>query len=122
MRLAVGALAQLVGLTLSRLARLLSLPRSFLTDVLSLPHALLQPVVGPRARARGDLLGRLVRALEQPAGLLGHLLEGVPDRRLRRRGDLELRDHAVHLLHVAIDGVAVVAPQRDREVDVPDLP
>ena len=120
--LALGALTQLLGLALGGFAGFLGLPRGLRANLIGLPYALLQPVVGTGTGAGGDLLGGLVRALEDPAGLIGDLLERVPDRRFRRRGDLQLRDHPVHLLDVAIDGVAVISPQGDREVDVPEGP
>src|SRR5918992_1987482 len=122
LRLALSPLPQLLRLATGFLAILLRLAGGRLADLLSLPLPLLDSILGPRARAGGDLLRRLVGALEQPVRLLGHLLEGVPDRRLRRRGHLQLRDHAVHLLDVAIDGVPVVAPQGDGEIDVPHGP
>ena len=86
-------------------------------ELLALALGLLEPVVGLRARARGDLLGGLVRALEDVAGLLADLVEGMPDGRLGRGRHLELGDQAAHPLHVAVHGGAVVAAQRHRELD-----
>src|SRR2546423_344467 len=77
-------------------------------------------VVGLRPRARGDLVGGLVGALEDALRLLAHLVESVPDRGLWRAADLELGDDAVHLLHVCVDGVSVVAAQHDREARIAD--
>src|SRR5918992_1356709 len=97
----LGGLAKLLRLALCGLPKLLGLPRGLRASLIRLPYALLQPVVGTGTRAGGDLLGGLVRTLEDAASLIGDLLEGVPDRGLGRRGDLQLRDHTVHLLDVA---------------------
>src|SRR5918999_1175307 len=115
--LVLGALTQLLGLALGGFAGFLGLPCRLRASLIGLPDALLEPVVGMGTGAGGDLLGGLVRAREDAWGLIGALLGGVPDRRFRRRGDLQLGDHPVHLFDVAIDRVTVISPQGDREVD-----
>ena len=81
----------------------------------------LEPVLGLAARLRGDLRGRLVGSLEDPRHLLPHPLERPADRRLRRARRLQLGNELTGLLHVRVDGEAVVAPQRDREMHVGDF-
>ena len=73
-----GVVAQLAGLQLGRVVQLLRLPRRAL-----------DPVVGLGARAAGYLVRRLVGALEEAFRLVRDLLQGVPDRGFRSRGDLE---------------------------------
>ena len=57
-----------------------------------------------------------MRPLEDVAGFVAHLVEGVADRRLGRGGHFELGDQAAHLLDISIDGGTVVATQRRRKL------
>src|SRR5205085_1219408 len=83
---ASSGLPQLVGLAVCRVAHLLAFaPRCLAgllglalrrgTDPLRLLLGLLEPIVGPGTRAGRDLLCRLVRAQEDVARLIAHLVE-----------------------------------------------
>ena len=69
----------------------------------------------------GDLVRGLVCSLEDALGLLGDLLERVPDRGLGGGGDLELGDDLVDATHEGVDLVAVIAAQRGRKAHVAQL-
>src|ERR1700730_750675 len=131
-------------------ARLLSLLARRLQLALALPHEIMRLPAGagndrrrlrlrsvnylPALRRRSvnrllplasrrldDRVSRFARLLEDAARLLAHALEGVPHRRLRRAGDLELGDQRVHLLHVAVDLAPLVSAHGGVERHVPDL-
>ncbi len=79
---------------------------------------LLEPVLGLTARLRGDLLGRIVRSLQDPRDLLADALQRAPDRGLGRPRRLQFGDQLAGLLDIGVDRDAVIAAQRHREVDV----
>ena len=79
-----------------------------LADLGGLALGLLNPVVRLGARAGGDLLRRLVGALEDAASLLAHLGHRVLHGGLGRAADLKLRHQAVHALDVGVHGLAVI--------------
>ena len=83
-----------------------SLPRHF------------EAILGLAARLRGDLLGGVVRALEDPGDLLADALERAAHGRLGRPRGLQLGDELAGPLDVGVDRDPVVAAQDDREVDV----
>ena len=112
---------QLGRLALGRFARLLGRVPGGSQRLLRLALCLLKPVVGLRARAGRNLVGGLVSALENVAGLLADLVERVPDRGFRRRGHLQLRDYAADALDVTIDRCTLVSAQRDWEVTLTRL-
>src|SRR5918999_1851137 len=116
LRLVLGALTQVLGLALGGFAGLLGLPRGLRASLIGLPYALLQPVVGTGTGAGGDLLGGLVRALEDASGLIGDLLEGVPDRRLRRRS--QAPHHYPRQLERGAVRAACAQPRRGRDFAV----
>ena len=75
--------------------------------------------LGPGARR--DLVGGLVRALEDAGGLLADLRERPLDDRLLRLAALEVGHQLAHLLHEGVDRGAVVAAHHDREAALADL-
>ena len=83
---------------------------------LGLALGALQPPLGLGARARGDLLRGLVRALEDRGRLLADLVEGALDRGVARLGLLEALDQLRDLLAPRVDRGTVIAAHHDREL------
>jgi len=60
--------------------------------------------------------------LKKTVDLLARLIEGVPDRRRRRCGHLELGNDAIDPSDVGIDGPSLVTTNRDRKRNVEKIP
>src|SRR5207245_8845797 len=73
-------------------------------------------------RAGRDLLGGLPRGLKETVDLLPRLIEGVPDRRRRRSGYLELGNNAIDAFDIGIDRPSLVATNRNRKRDAEKIP
>ena len=86
-----------------------------LAEQLGLALGALDAALGLGARARGDLVGRLVGALEDAGGLLADLRERPLDDGLLRLPALELADELGDLLHEGVHRRAVVAAHHHRE-------
>src|SRR5207248_6695682 len=73
-------------------------------------------------RAGRDLVGRLSGGLKKTVDLLLRLIEGVPDRRRRRCGHLELGNDAIDPSDVGIDGPSLVTTNRNWKRNVEQIP